>query len=160
MKKFNTFLLFLFTLFFLLTFNSMILSAKNVNAKTKADKDTTDIYSGLKFRDIGPAVAGGRVTSVVGISGNSNVYYIGAAGGGVFKTVNGGQSWKAIFKKYSPSIGAIALAPSNTNLVWVGTGEANIRNDIIDGHGVYYSPDGGTTWKFMGLVQKSLIVRI
>ncbi len=155
MKRNDTFLLFLISMFLLMAFSPMILSAK-----TNPDKDTTDIYSGLKFRDIGPAVAGGRVTSVVGIPGKPNVYYIGAAGGGVFKTVNGGQSWKPIFKNHPPSIGAIALAPSNTKLVWVGTGEANIRNDIIDGRGVYYSPDGGTTWKFMGLKDAGQISKI
>lgn len=105
----------------------------------------------LKFRDLGPAVAGGRVTSVVGIPGNPLVYYVGAAGGGVWKSVDGGYTWKAIFPHGPNSIGAIALAPSNPNLVWVATGEANIRNDVINGHGVYFSSDAGAHWKFMGL---------
>ncbi len=117
-----------------------------------ANGKPNDAFSHMHFENLGPAVAGGRVTSVVGIPGNPNVYYVGAAGGGVWKTVNGGDSWKAIFQhEGTSSIGAIALAPSNPNLVWVGTGEANIRNDIIDGSGVYFSPDGGHTWKFMGL---------
>jgi photosystem II stability/assembly factor-like uncharacterized protein len=123
-------------------------------------KDTTDLFSALKFRNIGPAVAGGRVSAVVGIPGNPDIYYIGGASGGVFKTTNGGYSWKAVFTKYPPSIGAIALAPSNPNLVWVGTGEANIRNDITDGKGVYYSPDAGATWKFMGLKDAGQISKI
>lgn len=162
MKRKNTFLPFLFSVVFLLLLNVQAVPKDKVtaNKKSEAKKANTDIYSGLKFRDIGPAVAGGRVAAVVGIPGNPQVYYIGAAGGGVFKTVNGGHSWKAIFKKYPPSIGAIALAPSNTNLVWVGTGEANIRNDIIDGHGVYYSPDGGATWKCMGLKDVGQISKI
>ena len=135
-------------------------SKPNADEKTKEHKDTTDIYSALKFRDIGPSIAGGRVAAVAGIPGNPLVYYIGAAGGGVFKTVNGGHSWKAVFEKYPSSIGAIAIAPSNSNLIWVGTGEANIRNDIIDGHGVYYSPDGGTSWQFMGLKDVGQISKI
>jgi photosystem II stability/assembly factor-like uncharacterized protein len=120
-------------------------------AQSQDEKDTGP-FANLKFRDLGPAVAGGRVTSVVGIPGDPNVYYVGAAAGGVFKTTDGGLTWDAIFTKQSTSsIGAIALAPSNPNLVWVGTGEANIRNDVIDGDGVFFSPDAGHTWKFMGL---------
>lgn len=111
-----------------------------------------DPLENLKFRNLGPAAGGGRVTSVVGIPGQPNVYYIGAAAGGVFRTNDGGLSWKAIFEKEAvASIGAIAVAPSNPNIVWVGTGEANIRNDISTGRGVYMSPDGGSTWRFMGL---------
>ncbi|MGI8656313.1 MAG: hypothetical protein ACR2LC_13990 [Pyrinomonadaceae bacterium] len=111
-----------------------------------------DPLENFKFRNLGPAAGGGRVTSVVGIPGQPNIYYIGAAAGGVFRTSDGGLSWKAIFEKEAvASIGAIALAPSNPNIVWVGTGEANIRNDISTGRGVYMSPDGGNTWRFMGL---------
>src|SRR5690348_15143555 len=107
-----------------------------------AQKKAPDILENLKFRDLGPAAAGGRVTSVAGIPGNSKVYYIGSAGGGVWKTVDGGLTWKAIFEhEATSSIGAIALAPSNPNYVWVGTGEGNIRNDVVDGRGVYFSPD-------------------
>ncbi|HKI86927.1 MAG TPA: glycosyl hydrolase, partial [Thermoanaerobaculia bacterium] len=118
-------------------------------------------FANLKFRNIGPAVAGGRVSSVAGVPGDPSVYYVGAAAGGVWKTTDGGAHWKAIFE-HQPiaSIGAIALAPSNPNLVWVGTGEANPRNDIADGHGVYFSPDGGLTWKFMGLADAGQIGRI
>jgi photosystem II stability/assembly factor-like uncharacterized protein len=120
---------------------------------SKADSaKNKDPLENLRFRNLGPAVGGGRVTSVVGIPGKSNVYYAGAAGGGVFVTQDGGLSWKAIFEKESTSsIGAIALAPSNPNLIWVGTGEKNIRNDVITGKGVYFSSDAGSTWKFMGL---------
>jgi photosystem II stability/assembly factor-like uncharacterized protein len=122
----------------------------NGHAQEKSGKKT-GIFSHMHFVDLGPAVAGGRVTSVVGIPGNPNVYYVGAAGGGVWKTTDAGNHWKAIFEhEGSSSIGAIALAPSNPNLVWVGTGEANIRNDIVDGAGLYFSPDGGHSWNFMG----------
>jgi photosystem II stability/assembly factor-like uncharacterized protein len=121
----------------------------------------SDVFKNLKFRNLGPAVAGGRVTAVVGIPGNPNVYYAAAAAGGVFKTVDGGNKWEAVFKnEATASIGAMALAPSNPNLVWVGTGEANIRNDIVDGHGVYFSPDAGHSWKFMGLADAGQISSI
>jgi photosystem II stability/assembly factor-like uncharacterized protein len=116
------------------------------------DNKSKDPLENIKFRNLGPAVGGGRVTSVVGIPGKPNVYYVGAAGGGVFITQDGGLSWKAIFEKESTaSIGAIAIAPSNPSLIWVGTGEKNIRNDVITGKGIFFSPDAGTTWKHMGL---------
>lgn len=101
----------------------------------------------MQFNDIGPALAGGRVSSVVGIPGNPNIYYVGTAGGGVWKSTDGGNTWKAIFQhEPTSSIGAVALAPSNPNLVWVATGEPNIRNDVMVGHGLYCSSDAGTTW--------------
>lgn len=131
--------------------------AQDETAQTKAP----DILENLKFRDLGPGSAGGRVTSVAGIPGNSKVYYVGSAGGGVFKTVDGGLTWKAIFEhEATSSIGAIALAPSNPNYIWVGTGEGNIRNDLLDGRGVYFSPDGGHSWKFMGLADTRQISTI
>jgi photosystem II stability/assembly factor-like uncharacterized protein len=124
-------------------------------------RDTTDLLQNISFRNIGPAAAGGRVTAVVGIPGQPDIYYVGAAGGGVFKTIDGGISWKAVFKREaSLSIGAIAIAPSNPNYIWVGTGEANLRNDIITGKGVYFSPDAGKSWQEMGLKDVGQISRI
>jgi photosystem II stability/assembly factor-like uncharacterized protein len=120
-----------------------------------------DSLNGWKARDIGPSVAGGRVAAVVGIPGDPSTYYIGAAGGGVWKTTNGGNSWKDVFKdEPTSSIGAIALAPSNPNLVWVGTGEGSPRNDVTNGHGVFFSPDAGASWKFMGLADVGQVPRI
>jgi len=117
-----------------------------------SESKTPDVLAHLNFRDLGPATAGGRVAAVAGIPGNPNIYYVGAAGGGVWKTVDGGLTWKAIFTHAkTASIGAIAVAASNPNDVWVGTGEGNIRNDLIDGAGVYFSSDAGNSWKFMGL---------
>src|SRR5881296_2364248 len=107
-----------------------------------------DSLNNLKFRNLGPSVAGGRVAAVVGVPGDRGVYYIGAAAGGVWKTVDGGDSWEAVFKDQpTASIGAIALAPSNPNVVWVGTGEGNPRNDVVDGRGVFRTADGGKTWQ-------------
>jgi photosystem II stability/assembly factor-like uncharacterized protein len=121
----------------------------------------TDSLNNLKFRNLGPSVAGGRVTSVAGVPGQPEVYYVGAAGGGVWKTSDGGHSWDAIFADQpTASIGVVALAPSNPNLVWVGTGESNIRNDITNGRGVFFSPDAGKSWKFMGLENAGQISRI
>lgn len=118
-------------------------------------------FAQLHFRDLGPAVAGGRVAAAAGIPGDPLIYYVGAAAGGVWKTTDGGEHWTPIFEhEASASIGAIALAPSNPNLVWVGTGESNIRNDIVDGAGVYLSTDAGKTFKRMGLDDAGQIGRI
>ena len=125
-----------------------------------ADKEK-DPFANLKFRNLGPAVAGGRVSAVVGVPGQSNIYYVGAAAGGVFKTIDGGLTWKAIFEKQPvASIGAIAVAPSNPNLIWVGTGEAKPRNDIATGKGVFFSPDAGVSWKQMGLNDAGQISKV
>jgi len=130
-------------------------------AHAKPAEKPKDVFAQLKFRNLGPAIAGGRVTAVAGIPGNPQVYYVGAAGGGVFKTTDGGLNWKPIFEhEATSSIGAIAVAPSNPSLVWVGTGEANIRNDVIPGAGVYLSTDGGKTWRQMGLKNVGQIGRI
>jgi len=135
-------------------------AAKAPPEETRSEEETTGPQRGFKFRNLGPAAGGGRITAIAGIPGNSNVIYVGSASGGVWKTVDGGVSFKPIFEKYPPSIGAVAVAPSNPNLVWVGTGEANPRNNVIDGHGVYFSPDAGTSWRFMGLADAGQISRI
>ena len=120
-----------------------------------------DSLNNLKFRNLGPSVGGGRVAAVAGVPGDRNAYYVGAGGGGVWKTTDGGDSWDAVFRDQpTASIGAIALAPSNPNLVWVGTGEGNPRNDVVDGRGVFMSPDAGKTWQFMGLGDVGQISRI
>ena len=132
-----------------------------VAAKPAPLQRPTRVFAHVAFRNLGPAIAGGRVTAVAGIAGNPRVYYVGSAGGGIFKTTDGGLHWRAIFThEATSSIGAIALAPSNPNLVWVGTGEANIRNDVIPGAGVYLSTDAGKTWRRMGLAHVGQIGRI
>ena len=125
-----------------------------------AQEETPGPQRGFKFRNLGPAAGGGRITAIAGIPGNPNVIYVGSASGGVWKTVDGGVSFKPIFEKYPASIGAIAVAASNPNLVWVGTGEANPRNNVIDGHGVYFSSDAGASWRAMGLPDAGQISRI
>jgi photosystem II stability/assembly factor-like uncharacterized protein len=109
-------------------------------------------FNRLRWREIGPAVSGGRVTAVVGSAHDPKLYYVGAAGGGVWKTVNGGATWSPVFDDQDvSSIGAIAIDPNNDNIVWVGTGETNPRNDVSYGNGIYRSMDGGKTWKHLGL---------
>src|SRR5881296_512995 len=128
---------------------------------TAAAPQGADSLNSLKFRNLGPSVGGGRVTAVTGIPGDPNTYYVGAAAGGVWKTADGGNSWDAVFADQpAASTGAVALAPSNPNLVWVGSGEANLRNDLVDGRGVFFSPDAGKTWQFKGLSDVGQISRI
>jgi photosystem II stability/assembly factor-like uncharacterized protein len=130
-------------------------------AQSPGENAAPDASGGLRWRNLGPAIGGGRVASVVGVPGQLLVYYIGAAGGGVWKTTDGGATWHAIFThEPATSIGDIALAPSNPNLVWVGTGEPNIRNDVITGHGVFFSSDAGATWQFKGLGDVGQISRV
>ncbi len=118
-------------------------------------------YSHLKWRSIGPALSGGRVPAVAGTAADPNLYYIGAAGGGVWKTDNGGATWTAVFEKQPVSaIGAVTIDPTDENVVWVGTGESNPRNDVSYGDGVYKSTDGGKTWTNAGLRETRHISRI
>ncbi|MHB1797059.1 MAG: WD40/YVTN/BNR-like repeat-containing protein, partial [Vulcanimicrobiaceae bacterium] len=118
-------------------------------------------FSHLKWRSIGPAVAGGRVAAVAGTTADANLYYIGTAGGGVWRSENGGATWTPVFAHEPVSaIGAVAIDPSNEKVVWVGTGEANPRNDVSYGDGVYRSTDGGKTWKNLGLHATWSISRI
>jgi photosystem II stability/assembly factor-like uncharacterized protein len=115
----------------------------------------------MKWREVGPAAAGGRVTAVVGSATNPKLYVIGSAGGGVWKSENGGHTWDPIFEKESvAAIGAVALDPTNDDTIWVGTGETNPRNDVSYGNGLYKSTDGGKTWTHLGLEGTKQISRI
>ena len=112
----------------------------------------TDSLSNLRYRAIGPAISGGRITAVAGSNRNPWLYYAGGADGGVFKTTDGGMSWTATFDDAPvAAIGAIAIDPSNDDSVWVGTGESNPRNTVASGDGIWHSGDGGKTWKHLGL---------
>lgn len=109
-------------------------------------------FERLEWRSIGPANMGGRTADVEGVPGNPNLVYVATASGGLWKTVNGGTTWKPIFERQSTiSIGDVALAPSNPDVVWVGTGESKPRNSVSFGDGVYRSTDAGKTWQHMGL---------
>jgi photosystem II stability/assembly factor-like uncharacterized protein len=121
--------------------------------KQDSSKSTFEkAFERLEWRSIGPANMGGRTADIEGVPENPSVVYVATASGGLFKTVNGGVTWKPIFERQSTiSIGDIALAPSNPDTVWVGTGESNVRNSVSFGDGVYKSTDGGQNWQHMGL---------
>ncbi len=117
--------------------------------------------SGLKFREIGPATMGGRIDDIEVAPNDSRLIYVATAAGGILKSTNGGTSWTNLFDKESvPSVGDIAISPSNPSIIWAGTGEANNRQSSSWGNGIYRSLDGGKTWKFMGLGGTMHIARI
>jgi len=118
-------------------------------------------FNRLGWRSVGPAIAGGRVAAVVGSARDPKLYYLGAGGGGVWKSTTGGMAWSPVFDKQKiASIGAIAIDPNDDNVVWVGTGETNPRNDVIEGGGIFRSGDGGKTWSAMGLADTLQIAKI
>ncbi|HVN09446.1 MAG TPA: sialidase [Patescibacteria group bacterium] len=138
---------------------SLLLPASSVAQEAKFDSDT---ISGLGARNIGSATMSGRVTSIaaVGEKGRLTVF-IGAASGGVWKSMNGGTTYKPVFdEEPAQSIGAITIDPSNHKVIWVGTGESWTRNSTSIGDGVYKSTDGGDTWTNMGLKDSERISKI
>src|SRR6516165_8299591 len=119
------------------------------------------LFKNLKARSIGPAVMGGRVSDIVIDPRNPFLFYVGLGHGGVFKTNDNGVTFQPIFDKQPMlSIGAVAVAPSDSDVVWVGTGEANDRNSSDGGDGVHRSTDGGETWQNVGLQGSRSIARI
>ena len=118
-----------------------------------------ELFAALEYRHIGPV--GNRVSAVTGVPGNLNIYYIGAASGGIFKSVDGGIHWEPVFDDQpAASIGSLAIDPVNPNVVWAGTGETFIRSNISHGNGIYKSTDAGKTWRHMGLDATGRIGRI
>jgi len=129
---------------------------------TATDTINPELYGGLEWREIGPW-RGGRVTAVTGVPGNDRLYYMGATGGGVWKTANAGISWENISDDYFNvgTIGAIAVAESDVNVIYVGTGEAPIRGVTTShGDGMYKSTDAGATWSHIGLPRAGQIAKI
>ena len=146
------------TLFILI----LILVFTNSTFAAESSKSQSDLFKRIKWREIGPTSFGGRIDDVEAVVSDPNIIFIASASGGIFKSVNNAVTWKAVFDEEgtSLSIGDIAIAPSDPNIVWAGTGEPNNRQSSSWGDGVYKSVDGGETWKYMGLKNTHNIGRV
>src|ERR1051326_8661495 len=128
--------------------------------KAEDSKPEEKAFKGLHYRMIGP-FRGGRSLTAAGIPGDPTTYYFGSTGGGVWKSTDGAMTWSSVFDKEGTSaIGSIAVAGSNHNVLYVGTGEACIRGNISHGDGVYKTLDGGKTWKNVGLHDSRAIGKV
>jgi photosystem II stability/assembly factor-like uncharacterized protein len=140
-------------------FAALLVAAPEARAQSGGGVDTA-LYSGMKWRLVGP-FRGGRVLAVTGVPGDPETFYFGGTGSGVWKTTNGGHDWTPLFDKQPVSaIGAIAVAPSDSNVIYVGTGEGCIRSTSSYGDGVYKSTDAGKTWTNVGLKDSRQIGRL
>ncbi|HEX8243980.1 MAG TPA: hypothetical protein VF541_10805, partial [Longimicrobium sp.] len=127
----------------------------------RAPFDSTLQVPALRARSIGPAVMGGRVSDVEYDPSDPFTFYVGLGTGGVMKTTDNGATWSGIFEKERvAAIGDIAVSPSDPKVVWVGTGEANDRNSVSWGAGVYRSTDAGGSWRNVGLAATHAIARV
>ncbi len=136
------------------------LSTSCVAASAAAAVDP-DLLAGMKARSIGPAGMSGRIAAIEAVESDPDVVYAGAATGGLWKSINGGLTWKPVFDEEKvAAVGAVAVFQPNPDVVWVGTGEGNVRNSASVGNGVYRSRDGGETWQHLGLDGTERIYRI
>jgi len=154
-------LLFLFGFILLFSFVSSFAQKKTEPVKAQPFKYDTSLYRAMQWREIGP-FRGGRSIAVAGHPEQPLTYYFGATGGGVWKTEDGGATWVNVSDGFlkSSSVGAIAVAESDPNVIYIGMGESCLRNNIIIGDGVYKSEDAGKTWKHLGLAETKVISKI
>jgi photosystem II stability/assembly factor-like uncharacterized protein len=121
---------------------------------------TSATFGMMEARWLGPGTMSGRITAIDGVNSDGKTLYVGTAGGGVWKTTNAGASFKPIFDKYTQSIGALAIDQKNPKVIYVGTGESNMRNSVSIGDGMYKSTDGGDNWTKIGLEDTEHIAKI
>ena len=134
-------------------------SKKTNSSKSSSDTDSI-LYSKLQYRLIGP-FRGGRSAAVTGSYKNKNTFYFGATGGGIWKTTDAGSNWRNISDKYfGGTMGAVAVAPSDESILYVGEGENTVRGNVAEGFGMWRSDDGGRSWRNLGLKDTRHIVRI
>ena len=130
-------------------------------AHVGAQEISEDFLRAFRYREIGPTRQGGRVVSFAVDEDDPTTFFVAAGPGGVWKTENAGISFEPVFQQEDiASVGDIAIAPGNPDIVWIGSGEANLRNSTYYGNGVYKSIDGGKSWRHMGLPESHHIGRI
>ncbi|HYG65667.1 MAG TPA: hypothetical protein VEL74_23995, partial [Thermoanaerobaculia bacterium] len=147
----------------LLTSAALAVSLAVPVASLAANPGTIDhgLLAGMAARSIGPAAMSGRIAAIEASVEDPTLVYVGTASGGVWKSVNGGLTWEPVFDDQPvTSIGSLALAPGNPDVVWVGSGEGNPRNSVSVGEGVFRSLDGGRTWRRAGLEKTERIHRL
>ncbi|MEW6981831.1 WD40/YVTN/BNR-like repeat-containing protein [Colwelliaceae bacterium 6471] len=138
----------------------LLVGASMISMQSSASIDT-DLLAGMKARNIGPAATSGRISDIEAVISDPNIIYASAASGGVWKSVNAGVTWQPIFDEQDyASIGAIAIYQQTPDILWVGTGEGNVRNSVSIGGGIYKSIDAGKSWSLMGLEKTERINRI
>ena len=125
-----------------------------------AQDPVTISFGNLQMRSIGPAVMSGRISCVDGINSKPEVFYIGAANGGVWKTTNGGATFDAVFDDHIQSIGDLRIDQAHPDTVWVGSGEPWVRNSVSVGDGIYLTTNGGRNWKHLGLEGTERIAKV
>lgn len=144
-----------------LSWLGLLLCALNATAAAQSAEALEHAVASLEFRSIGPAVMGGRIADLAVVESRPQTFYVGTASGGLWKTTNHGTSWEPLFDdQTTASIGDVTLAPSNPNVIWVGTGEPQNRQSSPWGNGVYKSVDGGRTFSHMGLTETHHVGRI
>jgi photosystem II stability/assembly factor-like uncharacterized protein len=157
MKKVHLLLL---LLGFFICINPLTAQKKKESGKEPEKKDTVlvNVFKGLSFRSIGPAWASGRISDFAVNPKNHSEIYVGVGAGNIWKTINNGTSWTAVFDKYGAyAIGCLAIDPENPSVVWAGTGENTHQRQLGYGDGIYKTEDAGATWKNMGLKESRQI---
>src|SRR5947207_6366361 len=155
-------------LFVTLAFLTLVtLALPQIHAQTPAPRPSMmssvdpALFKGLRYRLVGPS-RGGRVTTVTGVPSQPKTFYMGVASGGLFRTTDGGANWLAITDGKVPlgSTGSVAVAGSDPNVIYLGTGSDDVRSNVSTGRGLYKTTDGGQTWKFIGLYNAGQIVSV
>lgn len=136
-------------------------AVQGVFAPTAALAIDSEMLAGMSARSVGPAGMSGRIAAVEGVPSNPSIMYVGAATGGLWKSIDGGLTFNPIFDDQPvAAIGAVAAHPLYPDIVWVGTGEGNLRNSVSVGNGIYKSMDGGENWEYLGLPESERVHRI
>ncbi|KPJ83312.1 MAG: hypothetical protein AMS18_17565, partial [Gemmatimonas sp. SG8_17] len=140
---------------------AVVFSSSLLPAPARAQTYPEKLYDALRWQNVGPA-RGGRSIAVAGSAARPLEYYFGATGGGLWKSTDGGNNWRPVTDGQinSASVGAVQVCEANPDVVYIGTGETELRGNVMQGDGVYKSTDGGSTWQHMGLAETQNIARV
>jgi photosystem II stability/assembly factor-like uncharacterized protein len=150
MNRSGLFFYFIFAVFFLFLIAG---NAQEIKLESAS-------FGGIKARMIGPAIMSGRITDIQAVESDPRIIYVATASGGIWKSVNGGTTFKQIFRDHTMSVETIAIEQKNPQVIWAGTGECNVRNSVSVGTGLYRTSDGGKNWAFMGFKDSERISQV